>query len=147
MGTTKAIKMEDPTPTEFEGDGKSTVDIYDAPEQLGPPDGKPSFEIGDYAGADRVTESIQNNVADLSVSMTSEPSGQGNDDTKSFGTAPSAPVPTTSAENLNPAQQETPENADTEAPKKRVGRPKADASTDTTAAKTTDSRSASKDTK
>ena len=144
MGTSKAINMDDLEQKDYTGDGKSTVDIYDAPEQFGAPDGKPSFELGEYAGAERVTESIQNNVADLSESMTSEPSGPGNDDTKSYGTAPSTPTPPTSAENLNPAQQDTPDTADPEAPKRRVGRPKAEPKADP---KTGESETPAKETK
>lgn len=139
---TKAIPMDDDIYKKYEGDGVSTIDPYESAEQWGAPDGESSIELGDegekFAGGERVTESIENNVADLSVDLTSEPISQDRDDTKSYGTAPSTAEPTTSAERLNPGQQDTPEatkpeasdnaatgptNAGTTTTPKRRGRP------------------------
>lgn len=89
----------------FDGDGESTIDLYEVPEQLEQADGKSTVELEDIAGSERVLESIENNVGDFTEVYTSEPTHSKLDsankqNVKKNVDAPLAAFPAANVENL-----------------------------------------------
>lgn len=65
MARVPATNQDDLDLPNYDSDGKSSVDINETTPQLPGPDGESSIEVGEYAGADRVTESVQGNVPEF----------------------------------------------------------------------------------
>ena len=91
--------------TGLDGDGKSTVDLYATPDQLGQPDGESSIDLSDYIGGDRVLESVKDAAGDNTVVLTSEPTSKSLDSAHKQSVpsnvdAPLSSMPTSSVENL-----------------------------------------------
>lgn len=120
----------------IDGDGKSSIDIYETPEQFGQPDGKSSIELpDDYIGVERVLESVENAAGDNTVVYTSEPTHSKLDsadkqNVKSNVDKPVEAFPTGSVENLSDgsatlgvkASDGEVEKSETPAPKKAPAR-------------------------
>ena len=96
----------------IDGDGKSSIDIYETPEQLGQPDGESSIELPDeYIGVERVLESVENAAGDNTVVYTSEPTHSKLDsahkqNVKRNVDKPVEAFPTGSVENLSAGKAE-----------------------------------------
>lgn len=75
MAATSKLDDVEVDRTLFEGDGKSSIDIYATPEQLGAPDGVSTFDLPDnYIGRENVLQSVQNSAGDNSTATAvSEP--------------------------------------------------------------------------
>lgn len=75
MAATSKLDDVEVDRTLFEGDGKSTVDIYATPEQVGAPDGESTFDLPDnYIGRENVLQSVQNSAGDnATATSVSEP--------------------------------------------------------------------------
>lgn len=120
----------------IDGDGKSSIDIYETPEQLGQPDGESSIELpSEYIGVERVLESVENAAGDNTVIYTSEPTHSKLDsankqNVKRNVDKPVEPFPTGSVENLsagkaelgNKASEGEVEKSETPEPKKATAR-------------------------
>lgn len=72
MGRVKATNQDDLDLPNYNSDGKSSVDVNETTPQLPGPDGESSIEVGEYAGADRATESVQGNVPEFKETPKSE---------------------------------------------------------------------------
>lgn len=120
MGKVKPIRMEDIEAPNYAGDGESTVQIFDAPTQLEPSDGESTFDVGEVAGAERVTESVEGAAAATLANYTSAPThapDPGKPEEPKLD-VPIEPTPTQSAERAA-------EKADEDEAPKRTRRTKA----------------------
>lgn len=113
--------------SQFDGDGKSSIDLYETPEQLPQADGKSTIDLGDIAGADRALESVQNSAGDFTEVYTSEPTHSKLDSADKLdvkkGVDPPLPAsPAANVENIASGAANIGEKADAKPAAKR-GRP------------------------
>lgn len=65
--------LDDVEKPDYSGDGKSSIEIFETTPHLAPPDGENTFGAPDVAGADRILESVENDILDVAATeQTSE---------------------------------------------------------------------------